>query len=132
MTHYTVFKRTASHADALAAIGAADVLRRLDARIAEFEDRFEIQLRKELAPADLDAVDPGFSYLELPRKKRPELPPERAIRSHAGSAANASSPGSFCETPAFWPSPPPSAAPLSVPGSGFLASIRERVSKERE
>ena len=45
MTTYRVIKRTFTHADALAAIGAADVLRQLDPRIVEFEDRFEIQLR---------------------------------------------------------------------------------------
>src|SRR5271165_2158698 len=85
MDRYTVFKRTDTHADVLAAIGAADVLRRLEPRIVEWEDRFEVQLRRRLRPSDLDAVDPGFSYLLRPKKAAPDLPPERIVQ--AGKAA---------------------------------------------
>ena len=83
MNCYTVFKRATSHADVLAAIGAADVLRHLDPRIVEFEDRFEVQLRRRIRPSDLDAVDPGFSYLQRPKKKAPSLPPERIVQARA-------------------------------------------------
>ena len=68
MTCYTIFKRTGTHADTLAAIGAADVLKQLEPRIVEREDRFEIQLRRQLLTSDLMAVDPGFCYLERPTK----------------------------------------------------------------
>jgi hypothetical protein len=79
MKIYTVFKRTGTHADALAAIGAADVLRYLEPRIVECNDRFEIRLRRKLGPSDLEGVDPGFSYLELAGKKQPILPAERIV-----------------------------------------------------
>jgi hypothetical protein len=75
MDRYTVFKETGTHADVLASIGAADVLRHLEPRIIEFEDRFEVQLRRHLLPSDLDAVDPGYSYLVRPKKTAPNLPP---------------------------------------------------------
>ncbi len=81
MNVYRVSKRSGTHADTLAAIGAADVLRDLEPRIVELEDRFEIRLRRPLKPSDLTSVDPGFSYLELARKQRPELPPERLVLS---------------------------------------------------
>ena len=51
MNCFTVFKRTGTHADTLAAIGAADVLKRLEPRIVELEDRFEIQLRRRMLPS---------------------------------------------------------------------------------
>ena len=68
MNRYTVFKRTGTHADALAAVGAAGVLKQLKPPIVECEDRFEIQLRRRLLSSDLMAVDPGFCYLERPTK----------------------------------------------------------------
>ena len=37
-----------------------------------FEDRFEIQIPRRLRRSDLDAVDPGFSYLLRP-KRRPTI-----------------------------------------------------------
>jgi hypothetical protein len=83
MDRYTVFKETGTHADVLASIGAADVLRHLEPRIIEFEDRFEVQLRRHLLPSDLDAVDPGYSYLVRPKKTAPNLPPERIVKTHA-------------------------------------------------
>src|SRR5215472_8385559 len=81
MKYYTVFKQTATHADVLAAIGAADVLRHLEPRIVDLGDRFEVHLRRGLLPSDLDAVDPGFSYLERRQKNAPRLPPERIMRT---------------------------------------------------
>jgi hypothetical protein len=77
MDRYRVLKHTGTHADVLCAVGAADVLRHLEPRMVEFEDRFEIQLRRSLRPADLEAVEPGFSYLLRPNQASPNLPPER-------------------------------------------------------
>jgi len=88
MRGYTVFKRTGTHSDALAAIGAADVLRHLDPRIVEFGDRFEVRLPRPLAPRDLDGVDPGFSYLDGTAKRCPNLPPERVVNVSGGSPEN--------------------------------------------
>lgn len=81
MNVFAIPRLTGTHADALAAIGAADVLRHLEPHVREFDDRFEIRLGKELTPADLDSVAPGFSYLDLPTKKRADLPPERVVRA---------------------------------------------------
>jgi len=86
MDRYTVFKQTDTHADVLAAIGAADVLRNLEPRIVEFDDRFEVRLRRRLRPSDLDAVDPGYSYLLRPNRTAPHLPPERIVQTHAEPA----------------------------------------------
>jgi hypothetical protein len=83
MDQYTVFKQTGTHADILAAVGAADVLRHLEPRIVELEDRFEVKLRRGLTPSDLDGVDPGFSYLLRPNKEPPSLPPERICATGA-------------------------------------------------
>jgi hypothetical protein len=86
MDRYTVFKQTGTHADVLAALGAADVLRSLEPRIVESDDRFEVQLRRRLLASDLDAVDPGYSYLLRPNKTAPHLPPERIVQTHAAVA----------------------------------------------
>jgi hypothetical protein len=45
MNCYTIFKQTNTHADSLAAVGAADLLRHLDPRIVDLGDRFEVRLR---------------------------------------------------------------------------------------
>jgi hypothetical protein len=90
MHSYSVFKQTGTHADVLAAIGAADLLREREPRILEHEDRFELQFRKRLTAADLLAVDPGFSYLDDGRAGAPKLPPER-IR-HSVDLANGGRP----------------------------------------
>lgn len=87
MDFFTVFKRTATHADVLAAIGAADLLRHLAPRIVHFEDRFEIRLRRHLRPSDLDSLEPGFSYLARPGKALPAIPPERIVLSGSPSAS---------------------------------------------
>jgi hypothetical protein len=79
MNCYSIVKQTATHADTLAAIGAADMFRHLEPRIVELEDRFEIRFPRGLKSSDVDAVDPGFSYLLRPRKSPPNLPPERTI-----------------------------------------------------
>jgi hypothetical protein len=69
-------KHTATHADTLAAIGAADMFRHLEPRIVELEDRFEIRFPRALLPSDVDAVDPGFSYEgEAPMRWRLSLAP---------------------------------------------------------
>jgi hypothetical protein len=85
MNCYTIFKQTNTHADSLAAVGAADVLRHLDPRIVDLGDRFEVRLRKQLSLADLEAVEPGFSYFVKSRKSAPNLPPERIVRTRAAS-----------------------------------------------
>jgi hypothetical protein len=77
MDRYIVIKQTATHADALAAIGAADMLRHLEAHIVELEDRFEVRLARDLTPSDVEPVDPGFSYLQRPGRKVPNVPAER-------------------------------------------------------
>lgn len=64
MTQYTILKKTGTHADALAAIGAADLLGHLDPRIVELQDRFVIEPRRGLLPADLDDVDPGYEPID--------------------------------------------------------------------
>jgi hypothetical protein len=79
MNCYSIVKQTATHADTLAAIGAADIFRHLEPRIGELEDRFEIRFPRDLKPSDVDAVDPGFSYLMRPGHHPPDLPPERTI-----------------------------------------------------
>src|SRR5215469_10777859 len=85
MNCYTVFKRTGTHADTLAAIGAADVLKQLEPRIVEWEDRFEIQLRRCLFETDLMAVDPGFNYLERPARAAAHSPARKTVRSRGRS-----------------------------------------------
>jgi hypothetical protein len=83
MDQYIVHKKTGTHADALAAIGAADVLRHLEPRVVSLEDRFEVQLPKQLKPSDLRAVEPGYSYLLLPKRAAPSLPPERIVETYS-------------------------------------------------
>lgn len=83
MDRFTIFKQTGTHADVMAAVGAADLLRDLDPRIVNFEDRFEVQLPRRFRRSDLDAVDPGFSYLLRPKKTAPGVPPERIVRTSA-------------------------------------------------
>jgi hypothetical protein len=72
----------------LAAIGAGDVLRHLEPRIVELENRFEVRFRRPLLPSDLNAIDPGFSFLVLPNKQAPSLPPERIYRTRPAMAAD--------------------------------------------
>ncbi|HKE26762.1 MAG TPA: hypothetical protein VKB88_30625 [Bryobacteraceae bacterium] len=81
---YSIVKQTATHADTLAALGAADMFRHLEPRIVELEDRFEIQLPRGLKVSDVDIVDPGFSYLQRPGKRPCNLPPERTIEISSG------------------------------------------------
>jgi hypothetical protein len=81
MNCYTVFKRTGTHADTLAAIGAAAVLKDLEPHIVELEDRFEIRLERHLGAMDLMAVDPGFSYLERPVKSAANVRTAKTPRS---------------------------------------------------
>jgi hypothetical protein len=88
MDRYVTYKQTGTHADILAAIGAADVLRHLEPRIVEFEDRFEIQLPRHLHSSDLGAIEPGFSYLLRAKKATPSLPPERLVQTQAAASLN--------------------------------------------
>ena len=61
------------------------MLRHLEPRIVEFEDRFEIRFLRGLKSSDVDTVDPGFSYLLRAGKRPPNLPPERTIEISPGS-----------------------------------------------
>ena len=80
MDRYTVIKHNGTHADALTAIGAADVLRHVDPRILDLGDRFEVRLGRALHPTELKAVDPGLAYLVRSQKNVPAMPPERIVR----------------------------------------------------
>jgi hypothetical protein len=80
MKALSIVKQTATHADSLAAIGAADLLRHLDPHIVELEDRFEIRLSRDLQRSDVDTADPGFSYLVRSGKNQPAVPLERVTR----------------------------------------------------
>lgn len=93
MNCLSIVKQTATHADALAAIGAADMFRHLEPRIVELEDRFEIQFPRILKSSDVDAVDPGFSYLLRPGKRAPNLPPERIIEIPPAARGTEGDPG---------------------------------------
>lgn len=73
MRCYSISKQTGTHADALAAIGAADLLQCLAPRLVELQDRFEIRFPRPLALSDLVGVEPGFSYFERPGKTKPDL-----------------------------------------------------------
>ncbi len=96
MDRYTIYKQTGSHADVLAAVGAASVLRHLDPRIVNFEDRFEIQFSRRLRRSDIDAVDPVFSYLLRPKKTAIGVPPKRIIQTRTAAGTDAIIP---CVTP---------------------------------
>jgi hypothetical protein len=79
MNRYAIFKPSGTHADAMTAIGAADLLRHLDPRVADCGDRFEVRFSRKLKQSDLRAVDPGFAYLLRPRKNVPGEAPERIL-----------------------------------------------------
>jgi hypothetical protein len=57
MHTFTVFKRTGTHADVLAAVGAADLLRQCDPVIVSRPDRFEIRLQRPAVPQMLSGAD---------------------------------------------------------------------------
>jgi hypothetical protein len=75
MHKFTVSKRTATHADALAAVGAADLLSGFEPELASCGDRFEITLQRAAHPQKLGLSDPGFLYLLKAPKKPPKLTP---------------------------------------------------------
>jgi hypothetical protein len=77
MERYTLFKSTGTHSDVIAAIGAADVLRELEPRLANCGDRFEVRLAREAVPADMAATDPGFLFLPKSGKVPSAVPSER-------------------------------------------------------
>lgn len=81
MNRYFIVKRAGTHADALTAIGAADLLRHVDSRILDLGDRFEVLLARNLKSSDLRAVDPGFAYMLRGTKETPDVPPERIVRA---------------------------------------------------
>lgn len=75
MRKFTVSKRTATHADTLAAVGAADLLSEFDPELVSRGDRFEITLPRTAHPQKLGLTDPGFLYLLKAPKKPPKLTP---------------------------------------------------------
>src|SRR5262245_48153770 len=93
MNRYPIAKQTATHADTLAAIGAADLLRHLEPHIVEMEDCFEILLPRALRRSDIEAADPGFSYLLRPGRRAPSIPPERVIELGSTDGLAATAPG---------------------------------------
>src|SRR5215469_2554947 len=80
MNRYVIVKQTGTHADVMAAIGAADLLRHLEPEIQEFDDRFEVRLPRQLAFADIEATDPGFSYLLGRGKSARGIAAERIVQ----------------------------------------------------
>ncbi len=74
MQTFTVTKRSGTHADVLAAVGAADLLREFEPELTNRSGQFEIQLRRNAAPRALAPSDPGFRYLLRLSKKAPSLP----------------------------------------------------------
>ncbi|MFZ0339920.1 MAG: hypothetical protein WAL45_17970 [Terracidiphilus sp.] len=74
MDTFTVFKRTGTHADVLAAVGAAGLLEALDPQLVSHNDRFEIRLQRAVTAPRLTGSDPGFRYLLRASKKAPKLP----------------------------------------------------------
>lgn len=75
MRTHTLFRRTGTHADTFAAIGAASLLQAFDPELIGQCDRFEITLGREVRAGDLVATDPGFRYLLRQSRKTPKLPP---------------------------------------------------------
>lgn len=89
MDKYIVSKVTGTHADVLAAVGAADVLARLEPRLVDCSDHFEVRLQRQPTREDVARAGPGFRYLKKaekpakaenvkrrPKKPPPTLPPE--------------------------------------------------------
>ncbi len=74
MHNFTVFRRTGTHADTLAAVGAASLLQAFEAEVAGYSDRFEIRLRRDVTVEELTRSDPGFRYLDQSSRKQPKLP----------------------------------------------------------
>jgi hypothetical protein len=74
MQSFTVSKRTGTHADVLAAVGAADLLAEFEPALTNRSDRFEIHLKRAPTPQALALSDPGFRYLLRLSKKPPKLP----------------------------------------------------------
>jgi hypothetical protein len=85
---WTVVKRTGSHADVLAAIGAADALQALKPALVDCGDRFEIRLSRALVRRDLARIEPGYLYL-----------PKSATRPRGLPAARVHNPRSRASTP---------------------------------
>jgi hypothetical protein len=56
-------KRNGSHADVLAALGAADLLQELSPVITDRRSQFEVELDRAVVDSDFENVGPGFKYL---------------------------------------------------------------------
>jgi len=87
MTRYTVLKKTGTHADVLAAAGAADLLRELDPRILDLQDRFVVELRRPLIPADLDRANAGYERLDREAAKDRVSTIVTRMKAHGGPNA---------------------------------------------
>src|SRR5579875_1706245 len=57
-------KRNGSHADVLAAVGAADLLSRLAPVLIDAGNEFRVKLSRTVQASDLDDIGPGFKFLK--------------------------------------------------------------------
>jgi hypothetical protein len=64
MNKLSFTKRSGTHADVLAAVGAADLLSALEPILIDKESVIEVRLSKDLATSHLQNVGPGFKYLK--------------------------------------------------------------------
>jgi hypothetical protein len=65
---FLVAKRTGTHADVVAAVGAADVLSSLRPRIVDLGNDFEVRLAETAMPETLANAGPGFKFLKASPK----------------------------------------------------------------
>jgi hypothetical protein len=78
---FQIMKRTGTHADVLAAAGAADVLSGLKPRLTDRGNSFEVRLARPAAIDDL-AGGPGFKYLKvIARSDEPDAEDKKKQRS---------------------------------------------------
>jgi hypothetical protein len=66
MTKIGFAKRTGSHADVLAAVGAADLIELQNPTLVGREDRLDVEVDTPITASDFNNVGPGFKYLKVP------------------------------------------------------------------
>ena len=64
MDKFNFPKISGSHADLLAAFGAADLLVDLDPIVSDSGTSFQVSLARDVTLSDLDGVGAGFKYLQ--------------------------------------------------------------------
>jgi hypothetical protein len=76
MDRFEVVKRTGTHADVLAAVGAADVLQTLNPQLTDAGNSYDVRFRD----ASIDDLDdgPGFKYLKVDARASEEDPEDRS------------------------------------------------------